>query len=303
MAVYRKIETRIWADPRLRQLSKPKPNAQTLWLHLLSGPHTRQIPGLSCVGPKQLCEQLDWPTSGGMKAFYRAFNELVEEGMVQADWENRVVFVPEAIKFDQPTSPNIIKSWLRSLQEIPECHVKHAALVQIRNSLEARDCAPSGVKGPFVAAFDVVLDKAHSQTTTKPSPQPSRSQEQEIDHDHDQEERRGAGSEALNSLGELDILAQNEWHWLPIAPKWIARANALLPITAEEIRFAKAKVDEVIGKEGSGSNHLGLFIKIVEDNRKSRDKITRSPQQVSRGAQQIEAMMRGAINNQTAFGG
>src|SRR5690349_15303845 len=46
MARYRKVDTRIWGDTKFRDLSSPGPSAKYLWLFVLTGPHTSNVPGL-----------------------------------------------------------------------------------------------------------------------------------------------------------------------------------------------------------------------------------------------------------------
>ena len=40
----------MWTDARFLGLSSPEPNAQTLWLYLLTNPHQISIPGLLPLG-------------------------------------------------------------------------------------------------------------------------------------------------------------------------------------------------------------------------------------------------------------
>ena len=83
MARYRKVHVCVWADAKFRALSSPNPNGQSLWLYLLTGPHTTQIPGLFTGGEAGLAEALGWPLEG----FRKAFREVFSQGMVEADWK------------------------------------------------------------------------------------------------------------------------------------------------------------------------------------------------------------------------
>jgi hypothetical protein len=121
---YRRISTRIWGDERFRRLSKPKANAQTLWFFLLTGPHTQAVPGLFSVGEAALTEMLGW----SLKGFRSAWQELEQLGMVKRDWPARVVWIPKAIRHNPPESPNVIKSWRTTIDDIPECSLKLEAL-------------------------------------------------------------------------------------------------------------------------------------------------------------------------------
>jgi uncharacterized phage protein (TIGR02220 family) len=120
---YRKLSTCMWGDARFRVLSRPPANAQTLWVYLLSGPHTTAIPGLFTVGEAGLAEALGWSLPG----FRRAFAEIVRQQMVQADWPARVVWIPKALDHNPPESPSVVKAWAKTLAEIPECALKRQA--------------------------------------------------------------------------------------------------------------------------------------------------------------------------------
>lgn len=129
---YRKISVRIWGDERFRRLSKPKPNAQTLWLYMLTGPHTSQIPGLFISGEASLAEALDWP----VQSFRRCFDELTEQGMALADWPNRLVWLPKAVRHNAPENPNVVKSWRNAMDELPECNLKFVAGAVLKEFIE-----------------------------------------------------------------------------------------------------------------------------------------------------------------------
>jgi len=151
MSRYRKIDSRIWGDEKFRTLSKPKPNAQSLWLYLLTGPHTNGCPGLFNVGPMSVSESLGW----SLKAFHKAFQEVFDKGMVKADFEARVILIPNAIKYDPPENPNVLKKWAKDYDEIPECELK----------TEYYEILKAFIKG-FNEAFMEVFDKDFAKSIT-----------------------------------------------------------------------------------------------------------------------------------------
>lgn len=128
MARYRKIDVRMWGDGKFRALSAPPPSGKYLWIFLLTGPHTTNLPGLFRSGEKALAEELDWPLEG----FREGFAELSREGLAKADWNARVVWVPNAIKYNPPENPNVVKGWRNSWDEIPECALKVEALERLK---------------------------------------------------------------------------------------------------------------------------------------------------------------------------
>jgi hypothetical protein len=124
---YRKILTRLWGDERFQGLSRPQPNGQTLWLYLLTGPHTTAIPGLFAAGESGLTEALDWP----LRAFRKAWREIEQAGMARADWRARVVWIPKAIHYNEPENPSVVSAWATQLREVPECDLTREAAASI----------------------------------------------------------------------------------------------------------------------------------------------------------------------------
>ena len=74
MSRYKKVDPRVWRDEKFTSLSKPKPNAQSLWLHLLTTPLLGTLPGAIVAGRAALAEELGWPLRG----FNRCFDELID---------------------------------------------------------------------------------------------------------------------------------------------------------------------------------------------------------------------------------
>jgi len=155
---YRKIEVRTWSDEKFRRLSPMQPSGRALWLFLLTGPHTGPIPGLFRAGRASMAEELEW----SLEAFDERFRELCAEGMVNADFKARLVWLPNAIKHNPPDNPNVVKSWVQEVDLLPECDLKTEALASIRGYLETRGEA-------FVAALFGSTRKVVAEPAGKPS--------------------------------------------------------------------------------------------------------------------------------------
>ena len=80
---YAMVKTRLWADSRFAALSSAQPNAQTLWLRLLTAPERTRIPGLIVVSAPALAASLGWEVPD----LLRVAGELVREGMLVHDWD------------------------------------------------------------------------------------------------------------------------------------------------------------------------------------------------------------------------
>ena len=164
MARFRRIDTRMWGDEKFRRLSPPPPSGQALWIYLLTGPHTTSLPGLFMAGEAALAEALRWPLQG----FRKAFGELSSQGMAKADWEARVIWVPNAVKYNPPESPNVVLGWRPHWDEIAECRLKVEARETLRQTVVTR-------KG-FAEAFA----KAFGEGCGKTMPNQEQEQEQDI---------------------------------------------------------------------------------------------------------------------------
>jgi len=185
--MYRKIEVKTWSDAKFRALSPIPPCAQGLWFYLLTGPHTGPIPGLFRAGRAAMAEDLGW----SLEAFDKAFAEVFAKGMVKADFEARIVWLPNAFKHNKPASPNVILSWKDELDILPECGVKAEAVASMH--AEAR-----GMGVPYLIAFERIINiPAGTKSLPKASPKPFRkastktmpNQEQEQEQEQDKRKR------------------------------------------------------------------------------------------------------------------
>ena len=158
MGFYRNVDQRMWGDRKFLSLSAPTPNAQTLWVYLLTGPHVGPVPGLSCVGRAGLAEALGWDAG----EFDLCFSELEAAGMARADWKARVLWLPNALRHNSPDSPNHVKGWALYLDSLPDSPLTDDALRDI-----AKHCAEKG------AAFSEALSKPSGKPYPKPYHKPS----------------------------------------------------------------------------------------------------------------------------------
>ncbi len=192
---YRKISTRLYADEKFRQLSKPKPNAQTLWFFLITGPFTINVPGLLIAGPAALAEALGWP----LAAFRRAWCEIESAGMGKADWAARVVWLPNAVKHNPPANQSVARGWRNALADVPECTLKleaighlEAVLAKLGDQFAAAfretDQDADGDPDDSDAPLPLALDRAPHSV---PHGVADRAEQQDQDQDQDQKKEHG----------------------------------------------------------------------------------------------------------------
>lgn len=155
--IYRKIYPKMWNSKDFLALSNSVPCGRYLWFYLLTNPDTTNIPGIYRAGLAQMSEVLKWPVEG----FLESFAELFRQGLAKADWEARVVWVPMAVYYDEPANPNIVKSWGKLWELIPESPLKDEA----HNALGAY-CRKRG------KAFHGAFVKALGEPLGEPLPEP-----------------------------------------------------------------------------------------------------------------------------------
>lgn len=185
---YRKVSVATWSDARVSNLSPMRPSGQALFLMLLVGPQTTNIPGVQPIGRMAFAEALGWE----LEAFDEAFDEAYRQGLAKADWKARLIFVPKAIKHNLPQSPNVVKSWAAMWSRVPQCDLKTEvwhALVQALGSLgdsyvaAFKSACPLGFPEGEGAVPDQSNEagkdssKRSGKPTDKPSPKPTDNQE------------------------------------------------------------------------------------------------------------------------------
>lgn len=190
MARYRKIEVQMWGDKKFRSLSGLPPCGQGLWLYLLTNVNTSPIPGLFRAGRAAMAEELGW----SIEAFDKAFQEVFRQGMVKADFDARVVWIPNAIKHNRPESPNVVISWSKEIDLIPECGLKDEAVITLYEYIQLIDFeSEKPEKRSYSKAFERAFGKALSKPFEKAMP--NQEQEQEQEQDQEQEENLLSGAE------------------------------------------------------------------------------------------------------------
>jgi hypothetical protein len=156
MSTFRKVDIRVWSDEKFRNLSRLPPSGQSLWFFLLTGPFTGSIPGLFKAGPAAMAEELGWTP----EAFALAYAEVIREGMVEADSDAHLIWLPNAIKYNPPTSLNVIKAWEHEIEKLPECPLLYRALDAIEKQI-------STMGEGFIKSFASIKPKPMAKTKPK----------------------------------------------------------------------------------------------------------------------------------------
>lgn len=159
---YRKVAVRIHNDDHFRALSSPKPNAQTLFFYLLTAPETNALPGLLRLGEAQLAEHHRWP----IQATRKCLSEIIGFGMADFDPINRVMWLPNAIHYNEPESPNVVRTWAKSADEIPDCQLKWSALRRLKQWCDAKgDGFCRAFRDVFIESFPQAFSSQDVENT------------------------------------------------------------------------------------------------------------------------------------------
>lgn len=219
----------IWNDDRFLGLSAPPPNAQTLWLYLLTTPHNTSIPGLIPVGTGAISDDLDWDP----KDVDRFLGELETAEMLQRSKRPALIFLPNSIRHNPPKNPNQIKGWANSFGTIPDTPLRQYSLGVLREGLRA-NLLPTfdRVFNSELARIDA-RSKKRSQTVPKQFANGMGNQEQEQEYIPTTKLKpQNEASTKAKSGGETKVKKQSR----PGAPKREVSTDAIG--LAEKLRDA-----------------------------------------------------------------
>ncbi|MBV8470696.1 MAG: hypothetical protein JOY60_12665 [Burkholderiaceae bacterium] len=227
--IYRRLSVRMYGDEKFLRLSPAEPSGQSLWIYLLTGPHTAAIPGLFVIGRAALAENLGWCDEG----FAKAFAEVFREGLCEFDQKSRLWFIPNAIKHNMPANPNVVRSWRESLSMLPECELRARAFEHIRAVLFS-------LSDSFGKAFDEASGKPSPKPLSKPSRKTSPKQEQKQKQEYISPHSH-AGSDA-----DEDSFAQ---FWAAY-PRKVGKAQALKVFKKLGVNAALlAQIRQALGRQ------------------------------------------------------
>lgn len=197
MSKYRKIDPRIWNDADFRILSD---SGKLLFLFLLTHPHLTSL-GAMRTTSQGLCQELQWKP----EAFREAFRELFKKPLIYHDENSAFLWILNFLKYNQPESPNVIKSWVSSLDYIPECEGKYLLLNTVKAFAE-------GLPKAFAEALRKAFAEDFRKASLKPSPKPSLNHEQEQEQEQKEKEREGSPKkEKEKTKGKATHRTPEEW--------------------------------------------------------------------------------------------
>lgn len=153
MALYRKIDTRIWNDAKFRALS---PHGKLAFVFLLTHPNMTEL-GAMRASVEGLSAELRVPSEAFREVFAEGFQDALPDvcrkgasSLATFDPEACCLYVPNFVKYQAAESPNVIKAWAKTLEYIPECGLKTLAVAGVKTYVEGLG---EGFRKAFREAF------------------------------------------------------------------------------------------------------------------------------------------------------
>jgi uncharacterized phage protein (TIGR02220 family) len=171
MGRYRKIDTRTWNDQKFNELSD---YGKLVFFLLLTHPHLTPIGAMRASLPG-LASEIQWP----IEKLKNALKESFAKSMVRYDEAASFMWLPNFLKYNQPESPNVVKSWEGYLDNLPECPLKNL-LIQHVNA--------------FVKSLSFTFQEALPKAFVKGMPN------QEQEHKQEQDKKSMSGKPDAPSL-------------------------------------------------------------------------------------------------------
>lgn len=253
-SIYRHIHLAVWTDEKFRRLSGPTPNGKDLWVYLLAAKESVIIPGLIPAGAGTIADTLNWTE----KSVKKVFSEISGEGMAKADWQARLVWVPNAIRYNPPKAPNVIRGWKKAWKAVPECPLRAEIFSNLKAYVDGmtegfREAFAEVFTEDFPGAFAKALPPRHPPKTS-PEDLPPRGAPKAWGNTVSSEQ--GAVEEAFSGAPVFEPDAQN----------FCTPAFSPEPAGELEQDEPKAELDPLLGpKRPRDISHLGGWANVGVD--------------------------------------
>lgn len=154
MGFYRKIDSRIQNDRKFRSLSR---DARLAWYDIFSHPNLNNFGAMrtTIVG-------LAADLGEDHKTFVKAFEENQQKDLIK--FSDMFLWFPNFLKYNAPASANVVKSWPKLLDALPDCGLKNECIHTL-----ASFCREKGIEEPLdlkkglIEDLTEALSKEHSK--------------------------------------------------------------------------------------------------------------------------------------------
>jgi hypothetical protein len=128
MSRYRNVHCLIWNDDKFPFVSD---DCQLLWFHLSTTPLTGPI-GIYKATLEGLAAEKRW----SLQRYRKAFAEGLGKGFWKYDERFHVVLFPKFFKYNKPENPNVLISWVKVYDEIPNSILKDESIQSLKDFAE-----------------------------------------------------------------------------------------------------------------------------------------------------------------------
>jgi hypothetical protein len=124
MSRYRNVHCLIWNDDKFPFVSD---DCQLLWFHLSTTPLTGPI-GIYKAALEGLAAEKRW----SLQRYRKAFAEGLDKGFWKYDERFHVVLFPKFFEYNKPENPNVLISWVKFYDEIPNSILKDESIQSLK---------------------------------------------------------------------------------------------------------------------------------------------------------------------------
>jgi hypothetical protein len=233
MAVFRKIDPRIWNDEKFRSLSD---DARLSFLFLLSHPNLTALGAMRGTVPG-LAAEIGWKP----RRLRAALVALSARGMIEIDEAASFISMRHFLKYNEPTGPNsVTRAWPSALNLVPECGGRAKLVARCRRYLLQKSDEFRASIGD--AIWDVFRD-VPGDGPAKPSPiqeqeqKQKREQQQEQEGETEQHQHEG-DDDAPPAAAPPSPSRENENSGRNLEPETLPAAPPVAVTTPQQLRDA-----------------------------------------------------------------
>jgi hypothetical protein len=232
MSRYRTIQCLIWNDDKFPFASD---DCKLVWFHLRTTPLSTSM-GIFKASIEGLAAEMRWH----LPRYRETFAEGLAKGFWKVDERFHVVYFPNHFKYNKPTNPNVLSSWILMLDEIPDCNLKYECIQQLRMFAK-------GWGQQYVNVCQTL-----PQTLPK----------QEHEHEHEHEKEKEASCTAASSMPSCsqfftDLPCKGKFEIFQVSIEYVNEMKPLYPGIDVEKEILRAK-GWLINNPTKGKTHNGM---------------------------------------------
>ena len=153
MARYRKIDPRIWNDAKFMRIG---PMGQMLFLYVLTHPNMTML-GMLRSTKEAIAFERGWDLS----AYNQVFDLALTLGLIEYDTVG-LIACPNFLKYNEPESITVVKSWGKIQDFLPECDLYFKYLKRAKEYCQKRG-----------EAFENAFNEAFAEAKFEPNLEPN----------------------------------------------------------------------------------------------------------------------------------